>query len=354
MNHTLFRLIFPTVALLALACSRENTPTGSNDLYFPRQLTSSGYDYSGYWSPDGDYIAFFSARNTYDPYVAAIQTELWIIKSDGSNEQLLIAGSDLAGAQLAMIPGVVWSSDSRQMLVSIQNHFRNEIWHVALDGSILKDVLPGVSAERPHYAPDGSKVAYLVYETNLPNGSPVYQLIVANHDFTDPQKVITGLVENYSWNSSANELIFSLYDTTGNNFELWKTNMSSGQMKRLTESSNSEIELSCSHDGQLIAYTSDEIVCVTPADSFQGEPVFPNARHPQWIPGTHNLVVTRIQTTDSTSYWTSCVVIDLQGNILGQIVESTPPSVNFSHDGACFVYSKNGNLWIDQWNRLAH
>ena len=139
-------------------CIKNNTPTSYNDLIYPKQLTESGKDFVGFWSPDGQYIAFLSARNTYDPYTAAIITELWIMKSDGSNENPIISINDLDGGNISMYWGISWSIDTDKMLVPIQTRDKNEIWEVTIEGNITKLSSIDESAESPEYSPEGSRI----------------------------------------------------------------------------------------------------------------------------------------------------------------------------------------------------
>jgi hypothetical protein len=69
---------------------------------------------------------------------------------------------------------------------------------------------------------------------------------------------------------------------------------------------------------------------------------------PNGYPNGNFLLITSVQTTDSTSYWTDCLVIDLEGKIIQQISENSSTSINFSPNGEYFIYSLDGNLWIDQ------
>ena len=97
MKQKLFSVIFSIFIFIIISCDRDNSPIISDEVKFPYQLTSSGKDFVGFWSPDGKYIAFLSARNTYDPYIAAIITELWIIKNDGSGEKPIISMKFVSG-----------------------------------------------------------------------------------------------------------------------------------------------------------------------------------------------------------------------------------------------------------------
>lgn len=72
------------------------------------------------------------------------------------------------------------------------------------------------------------------------------------------------------------------------------------------------------------------------------------ARLTQWIANSNLILVSCEQTMDNESYWTESWVVDLEGNIIKKIAEGKPTSVNFSSNGKHFVYSLDGNLWLDQ------
>lgn len=348
MKQKLFSSILSIFILIIIGCDKYKSPTISDEMKFPKQLTSSGKDFVGFWSPDGQYIAFLSARNTYDPYIAAIITELWIIKSDGFGENPIISLKDLGGGNISMSWGISWSKDSQNMLVPIQNFDRSEIWRVTIEGNITRLSSADESTERPKYSPDGSRIAYIIQESNPSKGSPVYRLYVSNTDFSEPIFIDSGLIQDYAWNSNSNELIYSFYDKPNENFEIWKSSVSGDEKFQITKTNESEIELCYSGDGNYIAYSSNNTVYVTPSDTFQSKRVLDNARLPKWIPNSNLLLVTSVQTTDSTSFWTDCLVIDLEGKIIQQISENSSTSINFSPNGEYFIYSPDGNLWIDQ------
>jgi Tol biopolymer transport system component len=316
MKQKLFSSILSIFILIVIGCDKDKSPTTPDEIKFPKQLTSSGKDFVGFWSPDGQYIAFLSARNTYDPYVAAIITELWIIKNDGSEEKPIISLDNLAGGNISMSWGVSWSKDSQSTLVQIQKFNRNEIWRVSIEANITKLSSPNESTERPKYSPDGSKIAYLIQESNSSQESPVYRLYVCNIDFSESILIDRGLIQDYAWNSNSNEIIYSLYDKPNENFEIWKSSVSGNEKFQITKTNESEIELCYSGDGNYIAYSSNNAVYVTPSDTFQRKRVLDNARLPKWIPNSNLLLITSVQTTDSTSYWTDCLVIDLEGKII--------------------------------------
>ena len=138
--------------------------------------------------------------------------------------------------------------------LKIQNFDRNEIWRVNIEANITKLSSPDESTERPKYSPDGLRIAYLIQESNSSQESPVYRFYVSNSDFSESILIERGLIQDYSWNSNSNEIIYSIYDRPNENFEIWKSSVSSDEKFQITKTNESEIELCFSGDGSYIAY----------------------------------------------------------------------------------------------------
>lgn len=333
--------------LITVSCNNSKSPTSSDEMKFPKQLTSSGKDFISYWSPNGEHIAFLSSRNTYNPNAVAILFELWLMKNDGSSQHPIISIDDLYEGSIT-ITNVSWSKDSNDMLVQIYTPMGSEIWRVTLDG--IKTRLSSTDdwAERPEYSPDGSKIAFIIQGPNPPQGSPVYRLYVSNTDFSEPVLIENGLIQDFVWKSDSNELIYSLYDRPNENYELWKSSISGNEKLQFSNTLVSEEEPSCSSDGKYIAYSVQNTVYFTPSDTFQTKKVLDNSRIPKWIPNRNLLLIASEQTLDNESFWTESWVVDLEGKIIKKIAEGKPTSANISSNGEYFVYSLDGNLWVDQ------
>ncbi len=150
------------------------------------------------------------------------------------------------------------------------------------------------------------------------------------------------------WKSNYDELIYTLYDRPNENSELWKSSITGNEKFQFSNTLVSEENPCCSTDGKYIAYSIQNSVYVTPSDTFQTKKVLDNARIPKWIPNSNLLLITSEQTVDNESFWTECWIVDLEGKIIKKIAEGKPTLVNFSSSGEYFVYSLDGNLWVDQ------
>ncbi len=67
------------------------------------------------------------------------------------------------------------------------------------------------------------------------------------------------------------------------------------------------------------------------------------------MPNSNLLLITSEQTLDNESFWTESWIIDLEGNIIKKIAEGKHSRVSFSSNGEYFVYTLDGNLWIDKF-----
>ena len=117
---------------------------GSNEI----QLTNfDGFEQAPTWSPDGSRIAFVRGIND-DARGFGESGELWVIGTDGTDPQLLLA--DQIGAP-------AWSPDGSRIAVEL----RREETHLGildLDTGTLDDLGEG---HLPQWSPDGARLVYV-------------------------------------------------------------------------------------------------------------------------------------------------------------------------------------------------
>lgn len=341
--------IFSTLLFMVVGCENNKSPSTLDGMNFPLQLTSSGQEWESYWSPQMEYIAFLTSRNTYNPTVAAVRFELWIMNYDGSDQRPLILINDLYEEPIS-VTSINWSKDSQSMLARIYPPGGgSEVWRVSVDGSMTRLSSTDQWTGQPVHSPDGLKIAYTVMGQMTPNGSPPSYLYVSNPDFSDQVLIDTGQIEDYAWSPNSGELIYTLYDWECVNYELWKSSISGNEKGQFSNTPVNETNPCCSPDGKSIAYSAGDSIYVTPSDNFQVNKVFDNGRNPGWVPNSNLLLIISEQTLDHESYWTESWIIDLEGNVIRKIAEGKSSSVSFSSDGEYFVYTMDGNLWIDKF-----
>ena len=348
MKQTIFLSIFSISLLVVISCEK-NSPLTLDEMNFPQQLTSSGFDWESYWSPDMKYIAFLTLRNTYDPTVAAVRFELWIMNYDGSNQRPLLLINDLYEGSIS-VRSVSWSKDSQDMLVRIDTPGGgSEVWRISVCGSKVRLSSTDDWTGQPKHSPDGCKIAYSIQGPQLPNGSPFYSLYVSNPDFSKPVLVDTGLISDFAWKNNADELMYGLYDWANVNFDFWTFSITANEKMQYNNTPESEEAPCFSPDGKYIAYSVSDSLYITPSDNFQKNKVFENGRKPRWVPNSNLLLITSEQTLDNESFWTESWIIDLEGKIIKKIAEGKHSRVGFTLNGEYFVYTIDGNIWIDKF-----
>ncbi len=335
--------------LTIVYCEKINSPFSSDLTIEPKQLTTTGQDRECFWSPDGNYIAFRSARNTYDENIPQILSELWIMDKDGSNQRPLILIDELY--PVVDVRTVSWAANSSDMLVQISVYSglpKSEIWRVSVGGEKVKLSSSEDWAEQPKYSPDGTKASYLIQENNPSDGSTVYKLYAANVELSDTLLVEQGLIGDYQWTYDSKGFIYSLLDRKNSNYDLWKVSSDAKTKTRISETPESEYSISCSSDGKYIVYSHYyNDVYITPVQEFNPTLIMGNAVLPQWIPNRNLILLFSEQTLDNYSFWTESWIVDLHGNIVKKISEGEASRVSFSSTGDFYVYSVNGNIWLD-------
>ncbi|MFC2138554.1 TolB family protein [Bacteroidota bacterium] len=342
MKDTLLSSLLVFFLILFTGCEKNE----KDNEVLPRQLTSTNLDYKCFWSPNGEYIAFFSTRNTNNPMASIVIFELWIMDKNGSNQRPLLSYDELYESTNAV--HVSWSMNSDALLAHIYTPNGSEIWKVSIDGNKTRLSSLDHWAERPKYSHDGSKVAFIIQGPNPLQGSPVYRLYSANSDFSDTILIEKGLISDYDWIKGSEGFVYSLYDYTNENFDLWKSSIDGTNKLRISEtpSDNEEI-LSCSYDGKYIAYTDHNAVYITPLDEFNSSLIMGSARLQKWIPNKDLILLYCYQSQDDKS-WTESWVVDINGEVIKKISEGNYSETAFSFSGDYFSYTLDGNIWIDK------
>jgi hypothetical protein len=314
----------------------------------PKQLTAENRDFGTSWSPDGKYIAFYTDRNTYNPFVAAVRSELYVMNRNGSNQKPLFLVDEAYESTSILL--ISWAADSKSLMVQIHDDSKfdnnSEIWQVSLDGTKTKLYSPDFSFEQLSYSPDGTKAAFLIQGPNPVTGSPVYRLYCSEIDFSDTVRIDRGLIINYKWKRDSKGFFYSKYDFDAACNNLWEASViATGKIQFSDTPANAEM-LACSQDGKYIAYSDYKDVYFTISGKFDSKLILTDARGPQWIPKRNLIILWSLQTKQEYSY-TESWIVDLQGNIIKKIAEGEASEVSFSSRGDYFTYTAGGNIWLD-------
>ena len=334
--------------VIVTGCKKEDPiipPTG----YYPRQLTQDSLDNRAFLSPDGKYIAFYSMRYTYDPYVAGVIFELWMMSSNGFDQRRLISGNSIFPETSPTF--LCWDADSKSVIVQIDdgfygNYSKSEIWRISIDGKSTQLSAPNLRLQNVTYSPDREKIAYIIQGPNPKNGSPVYKLYIAIPDFTDSVRIEKGIINEYVWQGDSKGLIFSLYDRPNENHDIWKSKIDGTGKLRFSETPASEVSLQCSTDGKYLAYSMDNSIYITTLDNLSPKMILSSATNPEWIPNRNLLWVTNVITDGNRSSWGEKLFIDKEGTVIKRFPDITL-GFSFSSTGKYFVYTLGANIWID-------
>jgi Tol biopolymer transport system component len=339
--------------LMLMYCNSNNPLPSSTEVVFPKQLTSSNHDHSPVISPDRNYIAFLSERNTYSIKSIIRLNELWIMDKDGSNQRALVSIDEPYDS--TNVISISWAPNSDNMVVHLREESqpdKSEIWRININGDKIRLSSPEDWVEQTSYSPDGTKIAYIIQVPNTPDGLPLYRLYVTNTDFTEKVLIDTGVIDSYVWKNDSKELLYSLYDRPNESFELWKSSINGNEKNQFSNTPAGHQDVAYSTDDKYIVLAGMDIhfayiTYVTTSDNFQPKKVMDNAGIPKWIPKSNHLLVCSEHDTDG-KYWTEYLIIDINGNIIKKIAEKNFTQCDFSKDGESFSYSLNGNIWIDK------
>lgn len=335
-------------SVIFFGCIKDESEVDPALEFMPIQLTSFNMDYAPSLSPDKKNIVFLSMWFTYNPYVAAVDFELWTMNRYGEQLKRLIKREDMPEG--FEISAFWWSAKSDYVTVLLSSRYSNnrksELVKATLTGE--KTILHSFdfSMQNLTYSPDGKKTAFIIQGPVSPNGNPSYSLYSANSGFTDTVLIDKGLIEEFDWAKDSKTLIYSLYDWPNENFDLWKIQADATGKTRFTETPESEEYFRCSKTENAIVYSSNNKVYISATDKFVPRLVVENARIPRWIPN-RKLILFSSEQSAGEKFWTESWIADLDGNIIRKIAEGESSSVSFSNTGDYYLYVASGNIWMD-------
>jgi len=186
-----------------LAFSYMNFDGGSIDIYVleiatgsTRSLTGEGNDCFPAWSPDGEWIAFDSNRESD----MGMWHRLWLIRLDGSDIKLVRQPSSYTG----LMRDPDWSPDGQRLVFT---DAMDELYIVGLDGGGFRQLTDNKylrhGFRNPSWSPDGGRIAW---ECNSWSGE--YQIWVINVDGSSPVRLVRGGMEP-SWSPDGCFIVYA-------------------------------------------------------------------------------------------------------------------------------------------------
>lgn len=218
-----------------------------------RLTNAKGMDTNPALSPDGQRVAFTSARSG--------KLEIFVMNVDGTTPRQLtnFTSRGLGAAEPA------WSPDGKR--IAFRSHFaRREIYLINVDGTgLVKLGTDDAAASVPAWSPDGRKIAY-----SSDRGEGKSEIYVMNADGTNPVRLTFNDAADHrpAWSPDGRRIAF--HSNRDGNMEIYVMNADGTNQVRLTRNSNEDAHPSWSPDGKRIVFHSRVLghaqICTMKAD----------------------------------------------------------------------------------------
>jgi Tol biopolymer transport system component/tetratricopeptide (TPR) repeat protein len=238
-------LVGASVALVALIGLTiffvvRSTKTRTRPGGVARLTTANAADVQPRWSPDGNQIAFASAREG--------KMEIYTMDAEGQNLQRLTfnAVDDFVPA---------WSPNGKRIAFTSKRDGNDEIYVMNADGSQQENLTKNAASDsRPSWSPDGRK---LVFTSNRGEDASNFDLYVIDADGGSPVRLTsdTGFDSDPAWSPDGKRIAFTS-NRTGN-FEVYLMDADGQQQVNISHSTSFNGKPAWSPDGKQLAFTSN-------------------------------------------------------------------------------------------------
>lgn len=179
-----------------------------------------------------------------------------------------------------------WSSDGKAIVTDGEEGF----WIIPAAGGTPEKLKVETKPKLDRYpflplSPDLKKFAFLLDDRSSLWIAPVS---IAEKRITGPAVKIAEKLKrtrdqyNVSWSSDSKKIAFS--STKGGDADIWTASAGGGDLKRLTDGSEDEIDPVWSPDGKMIAYRRGKAIWVTSASGVKPREVAKKGYDPTWSP----------------------------------------------------------------------
>lgn len=185
-------------------------------------VTGPMIDFAPFFSPDGARLAFVRAEQRTGPFV------LMLAGADGTRPRPL--SGPLTGLELA-----TWSPDGSRIAVTSELGGEPTLWILGIDGSTVRLLPSGTTAEYVQWRPNGSELMFRGL-TSGP-GRPTYGLYVVRADGTGMSQIVPPSDSGDLWQSPAlspdgEQVVYTQWDPDIGG-RLWVVAIDGGQPQEL-------------------------------------------------------------------------------------------------------------------------
>ena len=185
------------------------------------------------WSPDGEWIAFWSTRSDRGG-------DIWVIRKDGSDPRQVTSGP-------ARDHNPDWSPDARRIVFDrVDEDYGNEdVFVVNRDGSGLTPLTDAPTTDsHPAWSPDGSEIAF----ASDPDG--VLSIYVMRADGTGVRRLTSSFDSDPDWSPDGRWIAFNRIEGQ----DLWVVAADGSQERAVVAGRRHDTEPEWSPDGRFIAF----------------------------------------------------------------------------------------------------
>ena len=189
-------------------------------------------DSSPMMSPDGEFMVFTSERKGW--------WKIWRMNLEsGEFKKLTDAGSAEYSPS--------WSPDGDQIVFVSSRNGGSEIFTMTKNGNAIKQISTGRNNTMPSWASNDR-----IYYSSQING--VYQIMSVKSNGSDQQQLTTGKGDKLMPQLSPDQRLMLYYGNLHGNMEIYKMELSSDRITRLTNDPLMDIRPKWSPDGSLIVF----------------------------------------------------------------------------------------------------